>query len=364
MKRRNIKLMLNSTTKNDSSPTVSVIMPIFNVELYLRKAIDSVLSQSFDDFELILINDGSTDNCLSICRDFEKKDPRVKVISRENKGLAMSREEGVEKARGRYVYLMDSDDYIEPDMLNTMVEVAEKHEMQIVMSGFYMEYYEHGRHFNVKVVVPEKNYNDISEFQKDAHIYLNKTMLSVVWNKLIERSLILDNDVHFKKIRWDDHHFVMELLKYVDRLAVVSDAHYHWYRSRKGSDTEKIYSDPDLFIHRVEQFESILGTYKAWGNPINIDGAYKWFMERAFQCVQEYVCSDNDDKRKKINEICSNKYVVAGNSMQIPYGKFMRICIKIMETNNFYLIWIISHMIRLVKNTMPRYFFAVRSKRN
>ena len=96
-------------------PKLSVIMPVYNTAKYLSRAIDSVLSQTFSDFELILVNDGSKDNSLEICRAYEQKDARVKVIDKENGGAGSARNAGVAASYGEFVAFPDSDDWIEPD---------------------------------------------------------------------------------------------------------------------------------------------------------------------------------------------------------------------------------------------------------
>src|ERR1035437_10045946 len=92
------------------APTISVLLPAYNAELYLRQAVDSVLAQSFADFELLALDDGSTDRSLSILREYESKDSRVRVISRENRGLVSSLNELITESRGRYLARMDADD--------------------------------------------------------------------------------------------------------------------------------------------------------------------------------------------------------------------------------------------------------------
>ena len=98
-------------------PKISVIVPIFNGEKYLCRCIDSILYQTFDDFELILINDGSSDNCAAICNEYMEKDTRIKVIHQENRGVSAARNAGLDIANGDYISFVDSDDYVYPQYL-------------------------------------------------------------------------------------------------------------------------------------------------------------------------------------------------------------------------------------------------------
>lgn len=98
----------------------SVIVPIYNVEKYLNKCIDSIMNQTYNDFELILVDDGSPDNCLSICNHYADTDNRIKVIHQENKGVSIARQNGVSIAKGEYLAFIDSDDWVEINFLSSM----------------------------------------------------------------------------------------------------------------------------------------------------------------------------------------------------------------------------------------------------
>lgn len=114
----------------------SVIVPIYKVEKYLRECIDSILSQSFSDFELILVDDGSPDSCPFICDEYAKKDTRVKVVHKENGGATSSRKMGTEIATGDYIFYVDSDDRIKPNTLQTVAEILLKQSCDIICFGY------------------------------------------------------------------------------------------------------------------------------------------------------------------------------------------------------------------------------------
>ena len=114
---------------------VSVVMPVYNAEKYLAKSIESMLSQTLKEIELILVNDGSKDNSLKICEEYKNKDNRVTVINKKNEGACISRNTGIEKAKGKYIQLVDADDYIENNMLEEQYNLAEKTNAEVVMCG-------------------------------------------------------------------------------------------------------------------------------------------------------------------------------------------------------------------------------------
>ena len=105
-------------------PQISVIVPVYKVEQYLKRCVDSILHQTFSDLEVILVDDGSPDNCPAMCDELAKADKRIRVIHKENGGLSSARNAGMKIAQGKYIGFVDSDDDVEPDMYETMLEAA------------------------------------------------------------------------------------------------------------------------------------------------------------------------------------------------------------------------------------------------
>lgn len=129
--------------KGENMPALSIIVPIYNSEPYLKKCFDSILAQIYTDFELVLVDDGSTDGSLSICREYEKKDPRIVVCHKENEGLVAARKTGVAMAVGEYVGFVDSDDFIDVNMYSDLMNEAKAKESDIVIGGIILDYPDH-----------------------------------------------------------------------------------------------------------------------------------------------------------------------------------------------------------------------------
>ena len=108
-----------------AKPLVSVLIPVYNVEKYLERCLDSILKQTLTKIEIICVNDGSTDNSLSILKEYQKKDSRIIIVNKENGGLPSARNAGLDRAEGKYVGFVDSDDYIEPNMFQKLYDTAE-----------------------------------------------------------------------------------------------------------------------------------------------------------------------------------------------------------------------------------------------
>ena len=117
------------------TPKISVIVPVYKVEKYLNKCVDSIVNQTFTDIEIILVDDGSPDNSGKMCDDWSQKDRRIRVIHKENGGLSDARNRGIQESSGEYIIFIDSDDFIEPKMLEVLYNLATDHDADVAISG-------------------------------------------------------------------------------------------------------------------------------------------------------------------------------------------------------------------------------------
>lgn len=176
----------------------SVIVPIYNIEKYIRRCIDSVLEQSFADFELILVDDGSPDNCPSICDEYAEKDSRIKVIHKENGGLVSARQAGIRQACGDYIFNLDGDDSVCPDALESAQKIISETNADIV--SFSYRHCINGKIGDVvEDAVPEGLYNK-AQIEEDIYPRLlsDKNMEHIfyfLWGKAIKRELVLKHQL-------------------------------------------------------------------------------------------------------------------------------------------------------------------------
>ena len=293
---------------------ISVIMPVYGVEDYVGKTIESVFAQTLTDFEFFAIDDGSKDNSGKICDEYAAKDSRLKVIHKENGGAPEARNVAIKQAKGEYLYFIDSDDWIENDYLEKMYDLAKSNNADVVITGFFMEYYQNGKDVTYETNCDDKVYTS-EDFKQNAHKYLNNSLLSLPWNKLYRAKRIHEEELLFPNTKWDDHHFNMDFFMNIeDNVVLSSMKKYHWYRSRKGSETMINYSDPNLFNKRKEHYEHVCALYNHWGisskeAQSSIDSYY---VGRAIQCIQE--ASDNKnlnskEKRKLVKQILNDSSV-------------------------------------------------------
>ena len=346
-------------------PMVSVIMPVYNVDRYLEKAIRSVLAQTFSDFELILIDDGSTDKSAEICDGFHSY-TNVTVLHIPNSGVAHARNTGLKTAKGKYIAFFDSDDWVEPDMLSRMVTAAEETQSEIVVCGFHMEYYENGRELDYQVK-PQSLSCNIDEFKSLFYEALKKNLLSTPWNKLYQRDFLLEHGTLFQDRLCEDIYFNLELFADIQKITFLDITPYHWYRSRPGSETAKIYSPDLLWTTKKDVYEGLVELCRKWNmcDPIHMKNINCYYTDRLVQCVQEIMASrgyKHQEKRRYIKAILSDEETRHALKIARPSSKAMKLCYVPLRLGNVTLASFMGWSITLVKTKFSTFFYNMRSK--
>lgn len=165
---------------------ISIIVPIYNAEKYIDRCVSSIVNQTFRDLEIILVNDGSVDNSLSICKLWENRDVRVRLFSQDNTGVSSARNLGIKNATGDFLMFLDSDDYMLPDMCNVMYDTLNEKNADLVICGIK----ETGE--NIWAPAKDSDYQSSDEFFNDFVYHLNTELLSPCWNKLYRKELVTD----------------------------------------------------------------------------------------------------------------------------------------------------------------------------
>ncbi|MCF0232202.1 MAG: glycosyltransferase family 2 protein, partial [Enterococcus sp.] len=194
-------------------PAISIIIPAYNVETWLAKTLDSLLSQSFRDFEILIADDGSTDKTPQICDNYQAKNKEICVFHIKNSGAASARNFLIDKSRGKYLYFMDADDWAEKTMLEDMFNFAEKYSLELVVCGFYIDtYYSENKFYREKRTAPDIVFKTQQDFRDYAYKLFDAQLLYAPWNKLYLASYIKENKIYYPKTFWDDLPFNLEVM--------------------------------------------------------------------------------------------------------------------------------------------------------
>lgn len=219
---------------------LSIIVPIYKIEEFLPHCIESILSQTFQDFELILVDDGSPDRCPSICDKYAKEDSRIKVIHKPNGGLVSARKAGLQIAKGEYVGYVDGDDWIEPEFYEKLMTTAIENDADIVASGFLKDI---GDNCTLKInPIPCHNYSKneiehdiIPNMMFDSENF-EPGLFTYVWNKIFRRSVFFPTQMNVPNSisLGEDAACVYPAVLNANRICIIEDCLYH-YRQRADS---------------------------------------------------------------------------------------------------------------------------------
>lgn len=304
-------------------PKVSVIVPIYNVENYLNRCLDSLVDQTLQDIEIVLVNDGSTDKSGDIAKEYAQKySEKVKYLEKENGGLSDARNFGMPHATGEYIAFLDSDDYIEKTAYEEMYNKAKENDADYVECDFLWEYPD-------KVKEDKRfNYNNKKEMLAFVRV--------VAWNKLISRKILANNNINFPKgLRYEDVEFTYKLIPHLNKISYVEKCLVH-YTQRENSianvqneRTAEIftildhvidyYKQNNLYEEYKEEIEYNYARYLLCSSlrrmsKIQDKNTRKKLLDRNWELLNEKFPSWKKNKILNTIKIGKNKYMKTVNS--------------------------------------------------
>lgn len=293
---------------------VSVVIPIYNVEEYLERCLDSIINQTYKNIEIILVNDGSTDNSYEICKKYEKNDSRIKIINKKNGGLSEARNYGIEAACGKYITFVDSDDYVEENYVKCLLECIDKYDADISICS-YRAIYDNGTILN--------QVHDVENYCISPHDALEKVLYQSdfnvsAWAKMYKKELFDNIKFPVGKI-FEDAYTTYKLIMKSNKIAVDLKIEYNYMIRSNSILTSKFTEKKLMLIDAYEEMgtavinvypdlESAVMRAKIYANlstlrqiPIN----YKSEKIRAKENeIKEFVISN---RKNVLNNPCSSK---------------------------------------------------------
>ena len=269
--------------KNASdTPKVSIVVPVYNVEKYLRECLDSLLAQKLKDIEVIVVNDGSTDSSPAIAAEYAARDSRVRVISKENEGYGKTMNRGFSEARGEYIGIVESDDFADPRMFKDMYKFAKKHDLDLVKANYY-EHSEAGDAFQEPFA--GFSYKTVFDPRVDQRAL---TVLPIIWSALYRKDMIVREGIRFNETpgaSYQDTSFVFQVWASARRVAILPKGYLHYRVDNANSSVKsssKVFAVCDEYQlsekflekdpERKQALEEILNLLKL--------GTYRWNYNR------------------------------------------------------------------------------------
>lgn len=336
---------------------LSVIMPVFNSEETLRIAIESVISQTFSDWELILVDDGSTDESSIICDKYAVKNDKIIVIHQKNLGVSGARNKGIEKATGNYLAFLDSDDYIDPFTYEKMMIDAQIYDADMIMCGYYREFYNNGILKTTNVVnTCEIRIQSSTDFLQNFNELFQKNYINLIWNKLYKRQVIISSGIRFQinVSIGEDLMFNIDFLKKTMNIYVDKQPFYHYVNNYKSITLSNAF-DNNTFKHITSQYLYIRNFVydELKSNQLLIDADI--FIKNIFFTLEQYIATEQYNRcefRKVLKGLLDDNIILEACERscinKVEY-KLYRIAIK---THSILIIKVIIYMRRFIKHTV------------
>lgn len=336
---------------------ISVIMPVYNKARYIEKTVNSILSQTYKDFELIIVDDGSTDGSELICDKFEQMDSRVKVFHIENSGVSNARNVGIENARGEYIQFIDSDDYISENMLYDLCKITKKYTPDIIISG--VKKVDHIGNEIIEILPTMSGIKDrytmmenLAEEQKNTGIY------GCVSNKLIKKSIIDKYKVRFDTNLWlaEDLDFYLELYSYILKIYFYKKSYYYYLQEAENSSTTSDNKNNYLQQAKIILKEKNLlknNNSLNYNNLKNVDEVITNFIMSYIYDVFNY---NNLNYRRSLEDIICNKELMDSISYY-KKSKFEKIILYLLSKEQKVLI----HLLFINRNMLRHVYRKIKS---
>ena len=292
----------------DCIPSVSVIVPIYKVEKYIERCLDSIKAHTFKNYEVIMINDGTPDNSAKIAEKYTT-DPRFKLFHQQNGGVGSVRNKAIGLAQGEYLAFVDSDDSILPDHLENLYKAADENNADIVCCG-YCCCDEEGKHFRTSKIMKHKGVYSAEALYGD--IIRDISIRRYLWNKLIRKSLFTENDLYFPNMLFEDTCMLPKLFYHAKKVAVIKNKTYVYTHRKSGitgfndkrciGNYLKANEEVERYFTETPEGE-IYGTHMLYQRIKTASVTYCWLVIQIFKL--------RDAESFKENFFKINKYLIA-----------------------------------------------------
>ena len=244
-------------------PFVSIIVPVYKVpEQYLRKCIESTMTQTLKNIEILLVDDGSPDQCGKICDEYAEKDKRIQVLHKKNGGLSSARNFGCKAAQGKWVMFVDGDDWIEPDMCQTMYSAGEEKQVQLVMCGIMKDYGKSATEYKF-YLEDGKVYKDQECKWLQQQLLVYNGNIAVAYSKLIDRKLLIDNQIfHDEVLRQgaEGVEFNLRLFEKLESATFINKPFYHYIYNENSISASHNEANHEFVIKCFEKIKAFIDT--------------------------------------------------------------------------------------------------------
>ena len=326
---------------------ISVIVPIYNSEKYIKKCIESILSQTYNNFEIILIDDGSTDNSPTICDEYAKQDNRIKVVHKKNGGVSSSRNCGIKLAKGKYLTFIDSDDYFDNYFLANSIKGINNVDMYL--SGLKMELYDGNKIAKtIDYTQSKSSIMTIKELFEKQNITYPHTCICGPWAKLYKTSIIKNKNILFdeKTNLGEDTLFNLTYFKNIKNVFFDKKAYYHYRRI----NNESLFSSyhPDIYEKHIKVYDTIRNLLKSQNCSKECLNRFEdLYASLLIGCIHHIFkfSKKKTDRINVINKVMNNEYIKYATPRNTIKNKIIVNCLKKKKKNIIFLAFSLKYFL-------------------
>lgn len=292
------------------NPKVSIIVPVYNVEKYIRRSLDCLISQTLKEIEVILVDDGSTDESGEICEEYAARDPRFQVIQQENQGQGAARNRGIDIAQGDYILFVDPDDWYELDMAEVLWENAVETKADVVVCPHYLETIDKN---GLKTTRKVGNYKEKTLKPHDALDYFRKYSFSVCWSKLYKTNLTKTNRFPEGKQACEDDVFVCRIYKNSKLFSFLEKPVYHYVRSGQMTTMKKYKINHFQRIQEILKERKMLYDEIGWKKASDLEWYCREYVLLNYSALNNLYRNDSvaseEEKQKTLRGIREDAFL-------------------------------------------------------
>lgn len=362
-------------TKN-MSVTASVIIPVYNGKKFVKNCINNLMNQTYKDMEILIVDDGSTDETLTLCEGAKQKYSlsNLHIVSQNNSGVSAARNKGIDKAKGKYLFFFDVDDFEEPELIQACIKQMENNKLDILITGYYFDipYGQKNDIESIKNIYKDVLYEDKESLHRDFINLWDNSMMYNIWNKVFRKDIVDKYNVRFPegKAFNEDRDFVREYLRYCERVQVIKKGYYHYIR--RLSTATGVYR-ANLYEIRKEEYYRLKDYFEEFGIKSEAAEEYlaRQHVERAIGCVENlFHMSDSTLTRenrkyikKQIKSIIDDTLMDEALSKTKSKSKKMKILILPYKCKNVHGIYYTTKLIHIMSMRYPELFHKLKQAR-
>ena len=338
-------------------PRISIVMPAYNAEDTIQEALRSIQNQTFDDWELIVVDDGSQDDTALRVAEIASSDERIILIQSEHVGIVLARQRGMEYVQGEYLMFCDADDWIEPKTLEDMIQEADSQQLDLCVTGFYREeFFDRGNKCVTEIcTVPPAIYLTKEDFREASIDLFSEGLFQGVTGMLYRISRLQELSLDFESCGLSEHDFILSYLLHIDRVGVLSDLYYHFKIHRHEQRTPQ--REIEILKLCKRDYDSLIALYEAWGlldDQEIYQKLHEIFFNELTDCIED-ICNPGcvisiNHKQEILERIVQDEATQKAVSVVSPKNRMQQMLIGPIKKKNTALLYSEARFISFIKH--------------